>query len=180
MRTKPTKYNKKVVDKICALIRKDTYSIAEICATVRISESTFYHWQANVVEFGEAIAQARAAFDEMIVNEAKNSLRKKVSGYTIQETHTTYQNSVDPEGKSKPKIKEQKIIDKHFQPDTEAIKFVLTNKAPDEYQNKTTAELSGKNGKDLFANVSDEDLDKRIEENLNKLEISRSKDKKVN
>jgi hypothetical protein len=158
MRTKPTKYNKKVVDKICALISKDTYTIAEICATVRISERTYYEWQANIAEFAESIARARQQFDETIVNEAKNSLRKKVNGYEVDEKKTVYVNDAD----GRPKIKEQTTIKKHFQPDTEAIKFVLTNKASDEYQNRQNTELTGKDGKDLFAKVSDDELDKRI------------------
>lgn len=140
------KYNKRIVKRICDLLSKDTYTIAEVCAIVKISESCFYNWQANVVEFGDAIARAREQFDELLVKEAKNSLRKKVTGYEVDEKKTVYVN--DAEGK--PKIKEQTTIKKHFQPDTEAIKFVLTNKASDEYQNRQNTEVTGKGGKDLI------------------------------
>ena len=154
------KYNKKRVKHICDLISKDSYTIAEICASVGISESCFYNWQVNIVEFGEAIACARQKFDEILVKEAKNSLRKKVNGYDVSESKTVYTNNSD----GKPKIKEKTTIKKHIQPDTVAILAVLTNKAPDEYKNRQSTELTGKDGKDLFGKLSDDDLDKRITE----------------
>ncbi len=75
----------------------------------------------------------------------------------------------DANGKTKPKIKEQVTIDKHYQPDTPAIIFVLTNKASDEYKNRLNTELTGKDGKDLFKSLTDEELDQRIGEFERKL-----------
>ena len=161
------KYSKKIVSRICDLISKDTYTIAEICATVRISERCFYDWQANNAEFADSIARARHQFDEVIVKEAKNSLRKKVNGYEVDEKKTVYINGKD----GKPTIKEQTTIKKHFQPDTEAIKVVLFNKAQDEYKNRQSNELTGKDGKDLFAGFSDEQLEARIAELEKKLKV---------
>lgn len=134
--------------------------MAEICANVNISESCYYNWQANVVEFGESIARARERFDEQLVKEAKNSLRKLVNGYEVEEKTTVYQNDKD----GKPKIKEQKVVKKHIQPNPNSVEFALTNKAPDEYKNRQSTELTGKGGKDLFASLSDEDINKRIAE----------------
>jgi hypothetical protein len=160
------KYNKRIVKHICDLISKDTYTVAEICSLSGISESTYFEWKANKAEFSERLTRAREKFDEILVQEAKNSLRKKITGYTVQEKHITYidSNIKDESGKivSKPKIKEQKIIDKHFQPDTNAIIFALTNKAPEEYKNRVNNEVTGKDGKDLFAALSDEELNKKI------------------
>ena len=111
-----------------------------------------------VTEFTEAIARARDQFDELLVKEAKTSLRKKVNGYDVDEKKTVYVNGQD----GKPVIKEQTTIKKHFQPDTSAIIFALTNKAPDEYKNRQSTELTGKGGKDLFASLTDEELESRI------------------
>ena len=154
------KYSKSIVKRICDLVSSDSYTIAEICSMVRISERCFYDWQANNAEFADSIARARHQFDEVIVKEAKNSLRKKVNGYEVDEKKTVYINGKD----GKPTIKEQTTIKKHFQPDTEAIKVVLFNKAPDEYKNRQTNELTGKDGKDLFASLTDEQLEARIAE----------------
>jgi hypothetical protein len=159
------KYNKKIVKRICDLISRDAYTIAEICAIVKISESCYYNWQANVVEFGESIARARDQFDQLLVKEAKNSLLRRITGYEVDEKKTVYVNDKD----GKPVIKEQTVTKKHYQSDVTAAIFALTNKASDEYQNRQHNEVTGKGGKDLFAGVSDEDLNKRITELESKL-----------
>ena len=161
------KYSKKIVKRICELISEDSYTVSEICENIGIAESTFYDWQANKVEFSESIKKARDKFDETLVKEAKNSLRKKVNGYEVDEKKTVYVDSKD----GKPKIKEQTVIKKHIQPDTGAIIFTLTNKASDEYKNRLNNEVTGKDGKDLFANLSDEQLESRIAELEKKLKV---------
>lgn len=152
------KYNKRIVKRITDLIRQDTFTIAEICTKVGISESCFYNWQSNNVEFGESIARAREQFDEILVQEAKNSLRKLVNGYEADEKKTVLVNGKD----GKPEIKEQVTIKRHFQPNPMSVQFVLTNKTNGEYKNYQTNELTGKDGKELFASLSDEELDNRI------------------
>jgi len=145
------KYGKKIVKKICELIESDSYTIAEICSMSGIHHDTYYEWIKNKPEFAEAIARAREQFNDLLIKEAKNSLRKKVTGYEVEENRTTYvENQKDANGK--PKIKEQVRIKKHIQADTFAIQFVLTNKAPDEYKNKVSSEVTGKDGKDLIPN----------------------------
>jgi len=164
MAAKQSKYNKKTVERICKLISKDSYTIAEVCAMVGISERCYYDWQANNAEFADAIKKARDQFDETLIKEAKESLRKLVSGYEVEETKVVY---TDANGK--PKIKEKTSVKKHFQPNTAAVIFTLTNKASDEYKNRQNTELTGKDGKDLINTKSDEELDARIAELEKKL-----------
>jgi transposase-like protein len=146
------KYSKKIVKRVIELMKSDTYTIAEICAIVGIAPRTFYDWQNEYEEFAQAIQDAKDERMQFFVSEAKKSLLKKIQGYTVQEKHTTMVDSKekDANGKPKPKIKEQKIVDKHFQPDTAAIIFTLTNGDPDNWKNKHSAEVSGKDGKDLI------------------------------
>ena len=159
------KYNKKIVQRICSLIEKDTYTISEICSLSGISESTYYEWQATKPEFSDNIEKARQKFDEILVQEAKNSLRKLVTGYEADEKKTVYTEGKD----GKPKIKEQTTVKKHFQPNTAAVIFTLTNKASEEYKNRQNTELTGKDGKDLIQSKSDDELDSRIAELEKKL-----------
>jgi len=165
------KYNKERVKHICSLISKDSYTIAEICSLSGISKETYYEWLENKPDFVDAIARAKEEYDEMVVREAKNSLIKKIRGYTVQETKTVMVDSgkPGPDGKPIPKIRERTIIDKTFQPDTTAIVFALTNKVPEEYKNRMNNELTGKGGKDLFAGVTNEELEERIAEIEKKL-----------
>lgn len=176
---RPTKYNKRIAEKICSLIATDTYTVAEICGMVNISPSTYFDWVNRFLEFSECIKKAEAERMSFFVAEAKKSLLKKIQGYTVQEKHLTTLNSnkFDENGNEIPRIKELKIVDKHFQPDTAAIIFTLTNGEPENWKNRQNNEITGKDGKDLFGQLSDDDLNKRIAELENKLKKCRAKSK---
>lgn len=160
------RYNKRIVKRICDLISKDTYTIAEICANVNISERCYYNWQSKYAEFAEQIKEARHKFDETILSSAKKSLVKLIEGYDYEEKRIV---TVD-DGKGKPKIKEQSIVKKHVAPNLGAIIHFQTNKAPDEWKNRQNTELTGKDGKDLFEGLSNEEIDKRIKELESKID----------
>lgn len=161
------KYKKKIVELIVNHIKSDTFTIAEICQQVGISVSTFYQWQVDHEEFKKAVEEAHDERMQFFVLEAKKSLLKKIQGYEATETKVvTIPNKNDP---SKPTIKEQTTQKKHFQPDTAAIIFTLTNGDPTRWRNRQTTEVTGKDGKDLFKSMSDEELDKEIEALENKL-----------
>lgn len=119
------KYSKKILDKIYEFICSDTYTIAEICKMTGISERTFYEWKSKRPDFAELINKAEMIRDEHLVKEAKKSLLKRIRGYTIEETRTTYKNDPD---KNDLEIKEQVVTTKHVLPDTAAIKFTLMNR----------------------------------------------------
>lgn len=168
---RPTKYNKKIAEKICSLIATDTYTVAEVCRMVKIHHDTYYTWIKEFPEFSDAIKKAEAERMAVFVVEAKKSLLRKIQGYTVQERHITTVGSgkFDVNGKEIPRIKEQKVVDKHFQPDTAAIIFTLTNGEPENWKNRQNNEVTGKDGKDLFGQLSDEELDARIAELEKKL-----------
>lgn len=168
---RPTKYNKKIAEKICSLIATDTYTVAEVCRMVKIHPDTYYTWIKEFPEFSDAIKKAEAERMAVFVVEAKKSLLRKIQGYTVQERHITTVGSgkFDVNGKEIPRIKEQKVVDKHFQPDTAAIIFTLTNGEPENWKNRQNNEVTGKDGKDLFGQLSDEELDARIAELEKKL-----------
>lgn len=154
------KYSKKIVNKICSLIKKDSYTIAEICSLSGISESTYHEWKATKSEFSESIKKASDDFDEMIVAEAKKSLVKMIRGYTVQEKKTvTCDSGKKDETTGKPivKVKEHSVIDKHIQPNVAATIFALVNRDPDNWKNRQNTELTGKDGKDLITGSIDVD-----------------------
>lgn len=133
-----TKYTPELVKRICGLVEKDTYTVSELCESVGISETTFYDWKVKFSEFSDAIKKAEERRLDNFVVEAKRSLLKKIQGYEVKETHTVTipGKEKDEEGKPKPIIKEQKIVDKHYQPDTAAIIFALTNLDPEHWKNR--------------------------------------------
>lgn len=160
------KFSKKITGKIVELVKSDTYTIAEICRQVGIAQRTYHLWIEEHPEFADAIEQAKEERMQFFVIEAKKSLLKKIKGYEVVETHVT----TVPDKKGNPTIKEQKNVKKHFQPDTAAIIFTLTNGDPEHWRNRQSTEVTGKDGKDLFANKTDEELDLEIAELTRKLE----------
>ena len=123
-------------------------------------------------DFADAIEQAKDERMQFFVQEAKKSLLKKIQGYDVTETKVvTIPSKVkDEKGNPKPIIKEQTTTKKHIQADTAAIIFTLTNGDPEHWRNRQTTEVTGKDGKDLFAGKSDEELDNEIAELQRKLE----------
>lgn len=166
------KFSKKTVEKIVGLVKSDTYTIAEICRQVGITPKTYHAWINDYPDFADAVERARDERLQMMVIEAKKSLIKKIQGYEVTETKviTAPGNKKDEKGNPKPIIKEQTTTKKHIQPDTAAIIFTLTNGDPEHWRNRQSTEVTGKDGKDLFANKTDEELDKEIEELKRKLE----------
>ena len=166
------KFSKKTVDKIVGLVKSDTYTIAEVCRQVGITPKTYHAWVNDYPDFADAIAQAKEERMQLMVIEAKKSLMKKIQGYDVTETKviTVPGSQKDERGNPKPIIKEQTTTKKHIQPDTAAIIFTLTNGDPEHWRNRQSTEVTGKDGKDLFANKTDEELDKEIEELKRKLE----------
>ena len=167
------KYNSKKADQIVELFRTDTYTVFEICRIVKISKSTLYRWMSEYPDFAQAIEDAKDERAQILVVAAKKSLRRKIEGYDVTETRvvTVPHKEKDKDGKTveKPCIKEQITTKKHIQPDTAAIIFTLTNGDPEHWRNRQTTELVGRNGKDLFSDKTDEELEMMIEELNRKL-----------
>ena len=166
------KYGKKVVESIVGLIKSDTYTIAEICRQTGITQKTYHQWRNDHPEFASAIEEAEQERMQMMVIEAKKSLLKKIQGYDVIETKvvTVPGKEKDEKGNAKPIIKEQTNTKKHIQADTAAIIFTLTNGDPEHWQNRQRTEVTGKDGKDLFADKTDEELDAEIADLKRKLE----------
>ncbi|WP_305377155.1 phBC6A51 family helix-turn-helix protein [uncultured Duncaniella sp.] len=166
------KYSKKMVAKIVGLLKSDTYTIAEICRQVGISTQTYHEWVNTREDFALAVEEAREELMQSMVIEAKKSLRKKIQGYDVTETKvvTVPSNQKTQDGKEKPRIKEQTTTKKHIQPDTAAIIFTLTNGDPDHWRNRQSTEVTGKDGQDLFAKKTDEELAAMIQDLQRKLD----------
>lgn len=167
------KYSKKTVEKIVGLIKSDTYTIAEICRQVGISTQTYHEWINTHEEFALAVEEAREEQMQSMVMVAKKSLRRKLEGYDVTETRTvTIPSKIEKgaDGKPKPKIKEQITTKKHIAADTAAIIFTLTNGDPEHWKNRQNNEVTGKDGKDIFAQKSDDELLAMIKDLQRKLD----------
>ena len=160
------KYNKAIVEKIADLIRGDSYTIAEICEKVNISKDTYYRWLAQKADFSDAIKKAEEDFNSLIIVEAKRSLIKLIKGYTVQEkkTVTADTGKKDDDGKPIVRVKEHAVVDKHYQPNTAAVIFALTNRDPANWKNRLNNEMSGEVAiKSDLEKMSDEELQRIVD-----------------
>lgn len=155
--------------KILDLIRKDSYSVTELCRVCGINRTTYYDWIANDPKFAADVKAAKDEFLNSILADAKVSLRKLVQGYTAEETTivTIPSDRIDINGNPIPQIKEQKVVKKHIQPNTGAVIFALTNLESESWKNrqdfigKVETKVEGLNVKDL-----PDDVLKRVAEEL--------------
>lgn len=117
------KYNEKLVKKVSALIEEGVYTISEICDILSISRKTFYAWRDSKPEFAQAIDEAMELREEKLLTLARQSLRKKLEGYTL--TETKYKYIPDEDDPTQLKLKEKIVKVKEYAPDNRTIKMVL-------------------------------------------------------
>ena len=135
--TAMAKYCDEIVQEICGYIRDgDTQEAAYEKAG--IGKETFYGWMREKTDFSDAIRAAKKDFLRNQYKDAVQSLYKRATGYDVEEPEITYG---DKDGK--PYIKQKKVRTKHIPADPQALKFLLTNLYPDDWQDKQKNELTG-------------------------------------
>ena len=135
--TAMAKYCDEIVQEICGYLREgDTQEAA--CKKAGIGEETFYGWQREKTEFSESVKAAKKEFLRNQYKDAVQSLYKRATGYDVEEPEIIYG---DKDGK--PYIKQKKVRTKHIPADPQALKFLLTNLYPDDWQDKQKNELTG-------------------------------------
>lgn len=160
------KYSRQLVDRICSLIREDSYTIVEICDLVQINKDTYHTWMKTKSDFSDSIKKAENDRMQFFVAEAQKSLLKKIQGYEVEESKTVYVDNGKPvvdeetgKEKQKPKIREKTIVKKHIQPDTAAIIFTLTNGNPERWKNRQDTNVTGSSPVSKFEGMTDEQLE---------------------
>ena len=102
----------------------------QIAANIGIGLSTYYRWQNDYKEFGEAIKKGKAPVDIQV----ENALLKRALGYDYEETITEIEEI--GEGRQKKHVRKMK---KHMAPDVTAQIFWLKNRRPGRWRDKIEA-----------------------------------------
>lgn len=105
----------------------------QIAAELGWSEATFYKRKAASTEFAEAVKRGEA----FNIQEVVNALARRAKGYNYEETHVEEGNG--PRGP----IEKTKILKKHIAPDVSACIFILVNRDPENWQNKSKQIIEG-------------------------------------
>jgi transposase-like protein len=132
------KYSEEIVNKICELIREDSYTVADLCKNVGISERIFYVWRKENADFAGALKDAQDAFINKNLVQCKKSLSKLINGYEYEEEKVIYADN----GLGGPRIKEKTVTKKHVSPNLGAIIHYQTNRDPQNWKNKQSVEAT--------------------------------------
>ena len=102
-----------------------------------INIDTFYEWMKGKTEFSDAVRRAKENARINAVASVERSLLELAQGFEYEEVRTEYESKHNPDsGQYEPVIKKQVRTKKRIVASVEAIKFFLTNKAPDEWKNR--------------------------------------------
>lgn len=109
-----------------------------------INETTLYEWLSKKPEFSKTFKEAQALGDKVRINSVESALLDVARGFDYEEVKTEYESKINPKtGKYEPVIKKQVRTKKHVVPSTEAIKFYLSNKAPEDWKNRIEQNNTG-------------------------------------
>ena len=109
-----------------------------------ITEHTFYDWMKSKPQFSQSVHKAKEVGDKKAINDVERSLLDLAKGFEYEEVRTEYESKLnDKTGKYEPTIKKQVRTKKRVVPSTEAIKFFLSNKAPEQWKNRIEQNTTG-------------------------------------
>ena len=127
---RPPKYNPDFHPKLARYMAACGLTDKQIAVDIGIAESTLHKWKIDFSEFSESLREGKEEPDSLVTS----ALLQRCLGFEHESEHiSNWQGEV---------IKTDTI--KKYPPDTNAIKFWLTNRQPDKWREKVTNELVGK------------------------------------
>ena len=120
------------------------YSNKDAAEKAGIGERTFYDWMRDKPQFSQSVKEAQRQGDLVRINSVEAALLDVARGFEYEEVKTEYESQLNPNtGKYEPTIKKQVRTKKRVVPQTEAIKFYLSNKAPEDWKNRIEQNNTG-------------------------------------
>ena len=154
------KYAEKAVEVLRYI--SEGHSNKDAAQKAGISEALFYEWLNTKVEFLESFKEAKKQGDKVRINSVESALLDVARGFEYEEVRTEYESKLNPATQQyEPTIKKQVRTKKRVVPSTEAIKFYLSNKAPEEWKNRIEQNNTGNLVTDLnikHVSVSPDDV----------------------
>lgn len=139
------------------------YSNKDAAEKAGINEHTFYEWLATKPAFSQSVKEAQALGDKVRINSVESALLDIARGFEYEEVRTEYESKLnDKTGKYEPTIKKQVRTKKRVVPNSEAIKFFLTNKAPEEWKNRLEQNNTGNLETNLNINHVNKDANDKV------------------
>lgn len=108
-------------------------TITAACRACGVGRRTFYDWQEDDAHFAHLIKEAADDFNVSIVAQMEQSLYRRANGYEAREIKIER----SPDGRER-----RTVTVKQIAPDTGALVFALTNRAPERWQNRQHTDLT--------------------------------------
>lgn len=119
---------------------EEGYTQKDAAEKAGITQETFRTWMHEKPAFSASVHRAKENALQNAVAKVERSLLDRALGYEYEEVRTEYESTPNPDVNAKekfiPVIKKQSRTKKRVVQDVEAIRFFLTNKAPDEWKNR--------------------------------------------
>lgn len=117
---------------------EDGLSDMQIASNMGVSRKTLYEWKGKYPEFAEALDVGKAS----AVEQVENALFKKCLGYNAEVVRTFKLREIKYDKQGKRISEKEKLVQGvdqvHIPADTQAQKFYLTNKAPEDWKNNVS------------------------------------------
>ena len=111
--------------------------LKEFCKEMDIDDKTYYKWMQVKDDFREAVNRAKEAFKSRLTHELAISLSEAAKGYEKEQTETLYTPAAD----GTPQVHQMRKVKRHYPPNVGAAIFLLTNLAPEYYQNRQRSDM---------------------------------------
>lgn len=151
-RGRKSSFNSKIQETILRLL-KEGKTEEQVARVIGVSTRTLSNWKGKHVELLHAIRESKLLADELV----EASLFRRAVGYSHKEIKFFAHEGV---------VTDRRVVEKHHPPDTTAAMFWLRNRQPKKWREKTESDVNINN----FSNLTDEQLDARLEEMLAKRE----------
>jgi cell fate (sporulation/competence/biofilm development) regulator YmcA (YheA/YmcA/DUF963 family) len=146
---RPTSYKEEYNEqayKLCLMGHTDK----ELASFFEVNEDTIHEWKKKHPKFSESIKSGKQIADGNVTE----SLYKRAMGYEHEDVDIKV---IDGQIVKTPLVK-------HYPPDATSMIFWLKNRQRAQWRDKQDIEHTGKDGKDLFNNMSDEELEAKIKQ----------------
>lgn len=125
---------------------EDGQTNKEAAEKAGVSETQFYFWLNSKPEFAELVRRAREVGEKKSIAKVEQSLLDLALGFEYEEVTTEYESRPNPDPNAKdpyiPIIKKQRRTKKRVVQSIEAIRFYLSNKAPEAWKNRTDGNIN--------------------------------------
>lgn len=128
---RPTDYRVEFCETAFAMAQQGATD-REIAEALDVHEATLYRWRNQFPEFRKSLALGKEAADERV----ENSLYRRAVGYSFDAVKIM---------QDKGNVIVEPYVE-HVPPDIGAIKFWLTNRRGEQWRDKQSTELTGKDG----------------------------------